>query len=275
MPLVLHDPAERAATLASARDWAHTLSVAGGQGTGVHGGVPRGNQGTGYTGVSPVGIKGRVTGCPRGIKDGNQGTGVHGGVPRGNHFISAIVVDAAWSPRYELSLDEWNHMFEMFDEIDTICEEFGLEQVLHPHVNTLIETASDVQRVLDNSGVGWCLDTGHLAIGGYDPIDMAKKYAERVRHVHLKDVNMAVAERLNAGEMTLMQGVFDGLFQNLGKGDVDIAGVLKTVKDSGFDGWYVLEQDCSIVGEAPPEGTGPVEDIKISLDFVRAQLSAA
>jgi inosose dehydratase len=222
VPLVLHNPAERTNTLASAREWAQMLSAGG-----------------------------------------------------GHHFISAIVVDAAWSPRYELSLAEWNHMFDMFDEIDDICDEFGLEQVLHPHVDTLVETASDVQRVLDNSGVGWCLDTGHLAIGGYDPAEMAKKYAERVRHVHLKDVNMAVAERLNAGEMTLMQGVFDGLFQNLGKGDVDIAGVLKTVKESGFDGWYVLEQDCSIVGEAPPEGTGPVEDIRVSLDFVRKHLSAA
>jgi inosose dehydratase len=222
VPVVLHLEAEREATLASAREWAHTLSAGG-----------------------------------------------------GNHFISAIVVDAAWSPRYELSLAEWKHMFEMFDEIDDICTEFGLEQVLHPHVNTLIETASDVQRVLDNSGVGWCLDTGHLAIGGFDPVDLARKYADRVRHVHLKDVDMAVAERLNAGEMTLMQGVFDGLFQNLGNGDVDIAGVLATVQKSGFDGWYVLEQDCSIEGDAPAEGTGPVEDIAISLEFVRRHLSAA
>jgi inosose dehydratase len=222
VPLVLHNPAERIATLASAREWAHTLSAGG-----------------------------------------------------GNHFISAIVVDADWSPRYDLSATEWTHMFHMFNDIDSICAEFGLEQVLHPHVNTLVETASDVQRILDNSSVSWCLDTGHLAIGGYDPMDLAKKYADRVRHVHLKDVNMSVAERLNAGELTLMEGVFNGLFQNLGKGDVDIAGVITTVKDSGFDGWYVLEQDCSIVGEMPVEGTGPVEDIKISLDFVRAHLSAA
>jgi inosose dehydratase len=193
----------------------------------------------------------------------------------GKQFVSAVVVDADWSPRYRLSVEEWNHMFVMFDEIDTICEEFGLTQVLHPHVNTLVETAGDVQRVLDHSGVGWCLDTGHLAIGGYDPIDLAKKYAHRVRHVHLKDVNMAIAERLNTGELTLMQAVFEGLFQNLGNGDIDIAGVLQTLHQSGFDGWYVLEQDCSIIGEAPPEGTGPVQDVAISLEFVRKHLSAA
>jgi inosose dehydratase len=190
----------------------------------------------------------------------------------GKLFISAIVVDADWSPRIALSASEWTHMFSMFDEIDHVCAEFGLEQVLHPHVGTLVETAEDIQRVLDNSGVGWCLDTGHLQIGGFDPVEFAKRNADRVRHVHLKDVNLAVAERLNAGELTLMQAVFAGLFQSLGQGDADIAGVLSTVKSSGFDGWYVLEQDCSIEGEAPPEGSGPVEQVAVSLNYARTHL---
>ncbi len=222
VPVVLHNPDEREATLASARHWAELLSSGG-----------------------------------------------------GTLFLSAIVVDADWAPRRALSSSEWTHMFSMFDEIDTICEEHGLEQVLHPHVGTLVETSEDVQRVLDNSGVGWCLDTGHLAVGGFDPVDFARNYADRVRHVHLKDVNLAVAERLNAGELSLMNAVFAGLFQSLGEGDLDIAITLTTVKESGFNDWYVLEQDCSIVGEAPPEGTGPVEDIAVSLRFARHHLGLA
>ncbi len=219
VPVVLHEPSAREATLKSARDWAELLSSGGGE-----------------------------------------------------FFISAIVVDADWSPRFKLSANQWAHMFSMFDEVDGICAEFGLEQVLHPHVGTLVETADDVQRVLDNSGVGWCLDTGHLLIGGFDPVQFATKNADRVRHVHLKDVNLAVAERLNAGELSLMEAVFAGLFVNLGQGDANIADVLAAVQDSGFDEWYVLEQDCSIVGEAPPEGTGPVEDIAISLEYARTHL---
>jgi inosose dehydratase len=225
VPVILHDAAQREATLASARTWAELLSVSSGR--------------------------------------------------RGGKFVSAIVVDADWSPRRPLDSAEWTHMFSMFDAIDGICADFGLEQVLHPHVGTLVETAADVQRVLDNSGIGWCLDTGHLAIGGFDPLDFAKRYADRTKHVHLKDVNLATAERLNCGELSLMEAVFAGLFRSLGEGDVDIAGVLQTLAAAKYDGWYVLEQDISIDGEAPPEGTGPVEDIAVSLAFVRKQLALA
>jgi inosose dehydratase len=192
----------------------------------------------------------------------------------GTWFITAVVVDPDWSPRYELSEDEWQHMAMMFSEIDRIAGQYGLRQALHPHVGTLVETASDIQKVLDISNVGWCLDIAHVSVGGYDPVAFAKNYPERVKHVHLKDVKFSVAARLNAGEISLKEAVFDGMFCTLGEGEVDVVGAIDALEAAGYDGWYVLEQDTSIEGAVPVEGTGPVEAVAASLSFVQRATAA-
>ncbi len=76
-----------------------------------------------------------------------------------------------------MSAKEWDHLVGMLDELDELCHDHGLRQALHPHVGTLVETADDVKRVLDRSEVRWCLDTGHLFIGGYDPARFAAEAA--------------------------------------------------------------------------------------------------
>ncbi len=189
-------------------------------------------------------------------------------------FVSAVVVDANWAPRRPLETHEKKHLIDMFGEIDRITKAVGVRQVIHPHVGTLVETREDVQFVLDECATQWCLDTGHLAIGGYDPVEFASNYSDRVGHVHLKDVNNALAARQQSGELTLMQATMAGMFRSLGQGDVDIKGVLETLLSNNYTGWFVLEQDISIEGEPPAEGTGPVEDIAVSLAFLRNVLTS-
>ena len=79
----------------------------------------------------------------------------------------------------------------MLGEIEDITAAHGVHQVLHPHVNTLVETADELDRVLQASDVSICLDTGHVTIGGADPLDLAERFAPRVGLVHLKDVRDA------------------------------------------------------------------------------------
>jgi inosose dehydratase len=86
--------------------------------------------------------------------------------------------------------------------------------------------------------------------------------------VHLKDVDPAGAERVRSGAMPFRQSVIEGLFVPLGKGAVDIAGVIKVLEDDGYRGWYVLEQDVSL-SEAPPEGGGPKADAVDSVAYLR------
>lgn len=189
-------------------------------------------------------------------------------------FVTAAVVDEGWSPRRALATTEWDHLVGMLDELDQLCAGFGLTQALHPHVGTLVETADDVRTVLDRSDVHWCLDTGHLAIGGYDPAQFAADAAGRVAHVHLKDVDAAVAADVGSGSLTIQQGVGLGLFRPLGDGDGPIGATITTLERAGYSGWYVLEQDTDLGPVAPPGGAGPLDSARRSLEYVRSLTAA-
>lgn len=183
-------------------------------------------------------------------------------------FVSSVVQDMGWSNPRPLSAAEQKHMAEMFRVIDDICGEHGIEQVLHPHVQTLVETKDDIARVLDTCDVRFCLDTGHMAFGGQDPVEFAKSAFERVGHVHLKDIRLDMVAPVLRREVSLMAATQAGVFTPLGQGDVDILGVVQTLESSGYRGWYVIEQDTAITGEFPVEGEGPVEQVAASLKYL-------
>lgn len=189
------------------------------------------------------------------------------------HFVSAAVTDKNWSGRVPLTNEQWDHLAHMFAEVEKITTANGLIQVIHPHVNTVIETADEVQRVLDTTEVRWCLDTGHLAIGGFDPLDFATRHADRVGLVHLKDTKMDVATRFNAGELSLLEAVQAGMFVPLGDGDLPIAEVIQHMENAEYDDWYVLEQDVALTAGVPPRGQGPMEMVAESLGYLRTTVA--
>ena len=182
-------------------------------------------------------------------------------------FVAAVVMDERWSPPRPLQAAELARLTAGLGEIATLVRACGLEFALHPHAGTLVETAADVVHVLASTDVGWCLDTGHLLIGGVDPVAFARDHGARVVHVHLKDVDARVAARYRSGELTLMQATRAGLFRPLGDGDAGIAAVLERLDAAGYDGWLVLEQDATL-DEIPPRGAGPLHDVRRSLAFL-------
>lgn len=185
------------------------------------------------------------------------------------HLVSSPVYTWDWQTPKSLSNDEIRYMFKMFNEIDLICKDEGIVNVLHPHLMTVVETREDVERVLDGCDVDWCLDTGHLAIGGVDVLDFAKKAFDRIGHVHLKDVELSKAPAVLERSKTIMESVQDGLFTPLGKGDVQIAEVVGFLESMGYQGWYVIEQDLAITGEVPGEGDGPYKLVSQSLNYLK------
>jgi inosose dehydratase len=190
-------------------------------------------------------------------------------------LCSAIVVDDGWSPRIELTDEQWRRVAAALALVDAAAGEHGVRHVLHPHWGTLVEQAEDVARVLEESDVRLCLDTGHLTLGGYDPLELARSHPDRVGHVHLKDVREAVADRLRAGEVDLVAAVRQGLFQPLGSGDVAVGEVVAELEQAGYAGWYVLEQDAAILGDTPAPGHGPVDDVRRSIGFLRREVTGA
>jgi inosose dehydratase len=182
-------------------------------------------------------------------------------------FNAAVVADAAWSAPHALDDDQWRRLADHLHEVERRVEQHGLTLALHPHAGTQVETAQDVERALHLTEVGWCLDTGHLQLGGVDPADFARRHGERVVHVHLKDVDDAVARRLREHELSLVQAVQAGLFRPLGEGDVRLEAVLDGL--NGYEGWLVLEQDTALTGEEPPVGSGPVTDVRQSIEYLQ------
>jgi inosose dehydratase len=150
------------------------------------------------------------------------------------------------------------------------CRAAGVRPVFHPHVGTYVETPAEIERLLAGSDVELCLDCGHIAIGGGDPVAVAQRCAGRIAHLHLKDVDGAMLERLRAGEIEMMPAWEAGLFCPLGEGIVDIAGFLAATAGDGFAGWLVLEQDRVAVRDADLDGVRAVE--ARNLELVRSAL---
>jgi inosose dehydratase len=168
----------------------------------------------------------------------------------------------------ELDRDEWNRLVRGIDRVVELAGERGLAVAVHPHHGTAIERAADVERFLETSPASLCLDTGHLMVGGADPMEVARAAAGRVVHVHMKDVAADRAEQVRAGRSGYAEAVRAGLYRPLGEGTLDITGVVRTLHQSGYRGWYVLEQD-TVLEAAPDEGAGPVHDASASLQFLR------
>jgi inosose dehydratase len=159
-----------------------------------------------------------------------------------------------YDERPELTGEQWWTLIDTAGRIAAISAKHGLRTVLHPHVGTYIETEAEVERFVADSSRPLCLDTGHLLIGGTDPVMLAKRYPERIGHVHLKDVRRALADEVRSGKLPYAEAVGKGLYVPLGEGDVDIEALVKFVHEAGYDGWYVLEQDTALSEDSPVDG---------------------
>jgi inosose dehydratase len=182
----------------------------------------------------------------------------------GTFVLAADTGTAGYDQPGELDDRQWAALLANLDRVAERCLDHGLELVVHPHVGTVIERRAEVERLLADSQVALCLDTGHLMIGGADPLALARDAGERVSHVHLKDVDAPLAGRVLAGELTYSDAVRAGLYRPLGDGSLDVAAFVGALEQRGYDGWYVLEQDHMLT-RVPPPGDGPMADARASL----------
>lgn len=177
-----------------------------------------------------------------------------------------------YDERPALDAAGWARLLAALDEAAARAAARGLRAVLHPHLGTLVERPEETARVLSGSSIPLCLDTGHVLAGGGDPVALATEAAERVGHVHVKDVDAAVARRFAAGEITYAEAVRTGLYRPLGEGDVDLGTLLTALSKGGYTGWYVLEQDV-ILNADPSPGTGPAAEVAKSLAYLTRALA--
>lgn len=191
--------------------------------------------------------------------------------------LAAATGSEGYDERPRLDDDGWATLLANLDRLADAAVARGLTPTLHPHVGTMVESGEETQRVIDGSRIGICLDTGHLLIGGGDPVAVARAHPDRIAHVHLKDVRTAVADQVRSRELGYTEGIRHGLYAPLGDGDVDVAAIVGALEDAGYDGWYVLEQDAILDADPATDDAqrAPLPDIERSLDHLLALAAQA
>lgn len=148
-----------------------------------------------------------------------------------------------------------------------VMDEAGLRTVFHHHIGTWVETPEETRRLLDMTDsaiLGLCFDTGHWSFAGGGPVQGVHEFSDRIWHVHFKDHEPNVARQSREQGWDGPTSVGQGVFCELGRGDVDFPGVVKALEDIGYNGWIVVEQDV-----LPGMGT-PKESAHRNRDYLRS-----
>ena len=173
--------------------------------------------------------------------------------PTAGRANEAVQIDAA----------EWKAYGERIRTIAKMgAEEYGLTVGIHAHAAGFMDFEPELERLLDEvdeSIMKICFDTGHHSYAGFDPVAFMKRHMDRISYMHFKDIDPAVKQQVIANRTGFYDACGQGIFCNLGQGDVDFDAVRQVLLDAGFEGWCTVEQDCD------PEGdTSPIDDAKLN-----------
>jgi inosose dehydratase len=167
---------------------------------------------------------------------------------------------------------EWREACATVEAVaQALRRELSMRVVLHHHAGTFVETPLEVSRFLeqtDPESVGLLLDTGHFVYGGGDPVELLRRHGRRVRYVHLKDACADELQRVRTHPLSLGEAWARGVFCPLGDGVVDFPAVIDALREQGYSGWLIVEQDVV------PDGQGrlspqPLESARRSRDYLR------
>jgi inosose dehydratase len=150
-------------------------------------------------------------------------------------------------PEHGLTDFEWKIFAEGAEKVaEAVKKEAGLRTVFHHHCAGYVERPEEVDRLMqltDPALLGLCFDTGHYRFGGGDPISGLQAHKDRIWHVHFKDCHPEIAARSRAEKWDYFTSVRNGIFCELGKGDVDFPRIKADLENMGYEGWIVVEQD--------------------------------
>ena len=158
------------------------------------------------------------------------------------------------------------------DRITTVAkmgsEVYGLTVGIHAHAAGFIDFEPELERLLDEVDetiLKICFDTGHHSYAGYDPVAFMKRHIDRISYMHFKDIDPAVKARAIANRTGFYDACGQGIFCNLGKGDVDFPAVRQVLLDAGFEGWCTVEQDCD-----PTLDVSPIDDARANREYLES-----
>ena len=141
---------------------------------------------------------------------------------------------------------EWDRFCAGLNRLGAIAKERGFKLCFHHHMGTVVQTSEETDRMMQNTDpelVFLCYDTGHFTFAGEDPCAMLEKYADRIGHVHLKDMRLAVVEEARKEGWSFLTSVRNGAFTVPGDGDVDFDPIFRLLAEAGYEGWLLVEAE--------------------------------
>ena len=158
----------------------------------------------------------------------------------------------------QMDKSEWTAYRDRIAETARIgSEEYGLTVGIHAHAAGFMDFEPELERLLsevDESILKICFDTGHHSYAGFDPVAFMKKHIGRISYMHFKDIDPKVKAEVIANRTGFYDACGQGIFCNLGDGDVDFPAVRQVLLDAGFEGWCTVEQDCDPLLDPDPVG---------------------
>jgi inosose dehydratase len=162
--------------------------------------------------------------------------------------------------------EQWGRMVEGLNRLGHMAAEADMRLCYHHHMGTGVQTRAEVDRLMNDTDpevVHLLFDTGHLYWAGDDPLDMARAYADRIKHVHLKDIRKDVLDRCMERKMSFLESVIEGAFTVPGDGVIDFEPIFRTLADAGYEGWLIVE------AEQDPHKANPLEYAKKARAYLR------
>ena len=147
--------------------------------------------------------------------------------------------------------EEWKLLIEGLEKLGKLAHEKDMEIVYHHHMGTGVQTTEEIDELMERTNkdnVSLLFDTGHLVVSGEDPIEIFKKYEDRIKHIHFKDVRQEITEAVDKDNQCFLDGVRKGMFTVPGDGAIDFEPILNLIYQSSYSGWIVVEaeQDPSL-----------------------------
>ena len=182
------------------------------------------------------------------------------------HSIQGQMETPIFDGKYVLNEEEWKTLAEGLNKLGALAKEKGMKLVYHHHMGTVVQTTEEIDKLMDLTDenlVYLLFDSGHLVYSGEDALEVLKKYVNRVKHVHLKDIRKEKVEEVKRDKLSFLQGVRKGAFTVPGDGDIDFEPIFKVLDDNNYEGYLLVE------AEQDPAIANPLEYVIKARKYIK------
>lgn len=168
------------------------------------------------------------------------------GVSEQSYSIQGMQDVPVFEKKHVMNEEEWERLCTGLNRLGKAAKERGIALTFHHHMGTVVQSGAETERMLANTDpayVSLLFDSGHFAYCGEDPVELVKKHAGRIKHVHLKDIRREVVDRVKAEHLSFLEGVRQGAFTVPGDGCIDFDSIFKVLAENRYQGYMLVEAE--------------------------------